>query len=128
MSDGYASALARLSRVPGVRAAFIVETDAGVPVVGDVSADVDGTAVAALAAALFQRTSQASEMVGLGGLETFQLQALGGHLLIAGAGDLAVAALVEANAQIGMVRMEARRAVDAVRALTGEAAPEVDGA
>jgi predicted regulator of Ras-like GTPase activity (Roadblock/LC7/MglB family) len=128
MTDAFAVALSRLSRVPGVRAAFIVEADAGVPVVADVSADVDGTAVAALAAALFQRTSQASELVGLGGLETFQLQALGGHLLIAGAGDLAVAVLLESNAQLGMVRMEARRAVDAVRALTGEPAAEVDGA
>jgi predicted regulator of Ras-like GTPase activity (Roadblock/LC7/MglB family) len=36
--------------------------------------------------------------------------------------------LLESNAQLGMVRMEARRAVDAVRALTGEPAAEVDGA
>lgn len=127
MSDAYAAALSRLSRVPGVRAAFIVETDAGVPIVGDVTADVDGTAVAALAAALFQRTSQASELVGLGALDTFHLQALGGHLLIAGAGDFAVTVLVEPDAQLGMVRMEARRTADAVIALNGGRA-EADGA
>ena len=45
-NDLFRSALERLSRVAGVRGALIVDTDAGVPVVAELSADVDGTALA----------------------------------------------------------------------------------
>jgi predicted regulator of Ras-like GTPase activity (Roadblock/LC7/MglB family) len=110
MIDVYREAVTRLSRVPGVSGALVVEAAAGVPVVEELKPDVSGTAVAALAAALFQRTAQASETAGYHGLRSLQLDADGGHVLIAGAGDLVVVALVEDDAQMGRVRIEAMRA------------------
>ena len=101
MIDVYRDAVTRLSRVPGVSGALVVE---------ELKPDVSGTAVAALAAALFQRTAQASETAGYRGLRSLQLDADGGHVLIAGAGELVVVALVEDDAQIGRVRIEALRA------------------
>ena len=60
MTDVYSEALERLSRVPGVRGALIVETEAGVPVVAELAEGVDGSAIAALAASLFRRTTRAA--------------------------------------------------------------------
>src|SRR5207253_3720329 len=74
-NDLFRSALERLSRVAGVRGALIVDTDAGVPVVAELSADVDGTALAALAASLFKRTDRAVQTAAYGKLSTLQLVA-----------------------------------------------------
>ena len=110
MSDVFREAVLRLSRVPGVSGALVVETGEGVPVALELKADVSGTAVAALAAALYQRAAQASETAGYRTLSTLQLDADQGHVLIAGAGELIVVALVEDDAQMGRVRVEAQRA------------------
>jgi predicted regulator of Ras-like GTPase activity (Roadblock/LC7/MglB family) len=110
MTDVFREAVLRLSRVPGVSGALVVETGEGVPVALELKADVSGTAVAALAAALYQRTAQASETAGYRTLATLQLDADHGHVLIAGAGELIVVALVEDDAQMGRVRVEAQRA------------------
>lgn len=121
MIDQYREAVTRLSRVPGVSGALVVEREAGLPVVEELKPDVSGTAVAALAAALFQRTQQASETAGYGELKLLQLHAEEGQVLIAGAGELVVVALVEDDAQVGRVRLEAQRAA---RALTGTELPD----
>ena len=117
MTDMYREAVNRLSRVPGVSGAMVVETAAGVPVVEELKSTVSGTALAALAAALFQRTAQASETAGYNTLRTLQLTAEQGQVLVAGAGDLIIVALVEDDAQMGRVRLEAGRAA---RALAGQ--------
>lgn len=105
----------RLSRIPGVRGALVVDTDAGVPVASMLEGDVDGGAVAALAASLFQRTSSAARTAGLERLETLQLEAARGHVLAADAGELAVVAVATGDAQLGLVRLETRRAAEAIR-------------
>ncbi|MCI0434317.1 MAG: roadblock/LC7 domain-containing protein [Gemmatimonadetes bacterium] len=115
MTDAYRDALAGLSRVPGVRGALLALADAGVPVAEELQPGVSGSAIAALAAALFRRTSMASESGGLGALETVQVEAEAGQVHVAGAGNLIVIALVTNDAQIGRVRMELLRAAQAVR-------------
>lgn len=117
MSDVFTQAAQQLSHVPGVRGALVVDLQAGVPVVEELTPDVSGTAVAALAGELFRRTAQASGSAGFGDVETIHLEADAGHVLVAGAGDLIVVALLAADAQIGRVRIEARRAA---LALIGE--------
>lgn len=114
MSDVFTQAVQRLSHVPGVRGALVVDLSAGVPVVEELTQDVSGTAVAALAGAMFRRTAQASESAGFGDLDTIHLEADAGHVLVAGAGDLIIVALLADDAQIGKVRIEARRAAAAV--------------
>lgn len=115
MRDEYREAIAGLSRVPGVNGALIVDPDAGVPVVEELKPDVAGPATAALAAALFQRTAQAAQAAGLQQLDSMQLEAKGGQVLITDAGTLVVVALIGDDAQMGRVRLEAQRAARALR-------------
>ena len=111
MSDTLvARALARLTRIPGVKGAMIVDAEAGVPVASDLTREVAETALAALAGSLFRRTQDASTASGLGRVRTLQLETREGHLFVAGAGALLVIALAEPAAQLGMVRIEAARA------------------
>jgi uncharacterized protein len=114
MSDAVASALDRLGRVPGVRAAVVVDARAGVPVMGDVAVDVAGQAVAALTAALYRRTAQGAAVAELGRVLALQLEAADGHLVLADAGELLVVAVTEPGAQLGMVRLEVRRTAEAL--------------
>ena len=110
MSEPVHEALRRLSRVPGVRGAMIVDAEAGVPVASELAAGVDETAVSALAGSLFRRTVDATTASGFGRVETLQMEAADGHLLVAGAGALLVVALAEPRAQLGLIRIEAGRA------------------
>ena len=115
MSDIYTEAVDRISRVPGVRGALIVETDAGVPVLAELAEGIDGTAVAALAASLFRRTGKAAQASAFGNLRTLQLEAEGGHVIVANGGELLVVVVAEKGAQLGMVRLEAHRAAEALQ-------------
>ncbi|MGH7501166.1 MAG: roadblock/LC7 domain-containing protein [Longimicrobiales bacterium] len=114
MNESYRSALDRLSRVPGVRGALVALADDGVPVVEELQPDVSGAAIAALSAALFRRTALAAESADLGPLEALQLEAEGGQVLIGGAGELIVVALISNDAQIGRARVEVLRAAQSL--------------
>ena len=114
MSDQFTATLDRLSRITGVRGALIVEADAGVPILSELSTGVDGGAVAALASSLYQRTSRAANVVDYGSLKSLQLEAENGHVVVAGVGDLLVVVLAERTAQLGMVRLEVSRAAEAL--------------
>jgi predicted regulator of Ras-like GTPase activity (Roadblock/LC7/MglB family) len=108
-------AVERLSRVPGVLGAMIVEVATGVSVVEEVTDSVAGPAVAALAAALYRRTEQAASAAGFGNLDLVHLEAEHGHVLIAGTADFAVIVLTDPRAQLGMVRIETTRALETLR-------------
>ncbi len=112
MNAPFGGALERLSRVPGVRGALIVDAQAGVPVVAELAARVDGGPVAALAASVFRRTSRAADAAGFGRLDTLQLEAAEGHVVMAGAGELMVVAVADHGAQLGLVRLEVHRAAE----------------
>ena len=102
--------LEALTHVPGVRGAMIVDAEAGVPVASELAAGVQETALAAMAGALFKRTADASRTAAFGELRVAQLEAESGHVVIAEAGPLLVVALTERDAQLGLVRVQARRA------------------
>lgn len=115
MSDIFAEALDRLSRVAGVRGALIVETDAGLPVLAELAQGIEGGAIAALASSLFRRTSKASQTANFGSVRTLQLEADAGHVIVANGGELLVVVVAEKNAQLGQVRLEAHRAAEALQ-------------
>ncbi len=115
MSDLFTAVLTRLSRVPGVRGAMIVDITAGVPVVAEVSEGVPTDTVAALAASLYNRTARAAEGIAFGHLDTLQLEADAGHVVVADAGDTAVVAVADRSAQLGLVRLEVHRAAEALK-------------
>lgn len=114
MSELFRSSVRRLSKVSGVRGALIVEAAAGVPIVAELADDVPGTAVAALAASLYRHTREATHAAGYGALQTLQLEAAGGHVIAVGASDLLVVVVTEPGAQLGLVRVEAQRAAEAL--------------
>jgi predicted regulator of Ras-like GTPase activity (Roadblock/LC7/MglB family) len=115
MSERFAAALQRLSRVVGVQGALVVETEAGVPVATELAMDVDGGAVAALAASLYRRASQAAATGGFENLDALQLEAGDGHVIVAGAGDVLVIAVAARDAHLGLVRVEAQRAAESLQ-------------
>ncbi len=112
MTDVMREAMARLSRVKGVRGAMVVDPEAGVPVTTELAAGVDGRAVAALAASLFRRAGQALRASGHGALATAQLEAEAGHVLAFEADPLLVVVVAEPRAQLGLIRVEAQRAAE----------------
>lgn len=114
MSDVYTTAVQRLSRVEGVRGALIAEPGTAVPVVSELAHEVSGTALAALATALFRRTGQAARSGALGALQSLQLEAPNGHLIAVDAGELVVIVLAEPGAALGLIRLEAHRAAESL--------------
>lgn len=115
MSDAVAAVLDDLTRIAGVQAAMVVDAEAGVPVLSQLTPGVPETALAALSGVLFSRTAEASRTAELGGLELVELSAAGGHLLVASAGALLVVALAEPDAALGMVRIQAKKAAGRLR-------------
>ncbi|HEX7120153.1 MAG TPA: roadblock/LC7 domain-containing protein [Longimicrobiales bacterium] len=114
MNDRFAQALERLSRLPGVRGALLVDAEAGLPVLADLADEMAGPAAAALAASAYRRTHRAVDGVGLGTIEALQLDAAEGHVLVAGAGELLVVVIAEPDAQLGRVRVETRQVAEAL--------------
>jgi uncharacterized protein len=110
MTDVYTAAVERLSRIPGVLGALIVEKESAESVVAELREGVNGTAVAALAASLFRRTGQATDSAALGTLAAMQLEAEQGHVVVVDAADLILVVLAERHAQLGLVRLETMRA------------------
>lgn len=110
MSDTLNETLEGLTRVGGVQGAMIVDAEAGVPVASRLATGVQETALAAMSGALFTRTGEASASAGYGTLRVLQLEAVGGHMVVAGAGPLLVVVLTEAGARLGPVRAQATRA------------------
>lgn len=112
MSAAVRTILERLTHIPGVTAAIVVDEEAGVPVAAQVTPDVQEAALAALSGALFQRTADASRSTGFGDLRLLQLETEDGVLIMAGAGALLVSVLTEGDARVGMVRVQAVRAAE----------------
>jgi predicted regulator of Ras-like GTPase activity (Roadblock/LC7/MglB family) len=115
MKELFSEALDRLSRVPGVSGALIVDAQGGIPVAVSSAQGLDGNAVAALATALFSRLARASGAATFGGLRTAHFEGTAGHLLVAPAGNLLVVVVADAEAQLGMLRIEARRVAEVLQ-------------
>lgn len=96
-------------KMPGIRGALVVAVNDGLVVDGRVHVGVNGAAVAALAASLYRRACQAT---GNGDEERrfVELEADQGRIMIAGAGDLALMAVVDRRANAGQARLNVRRA------------------
>lgn len=108
MNQPFERVLDRLSRIPGVRGAMIVDAEAGVPIVHEIAGADSDAVLAAFAASLRQRAELALAKPDLGPLNLLHLEADDGHLFVARSGDWLVAALADAGAQIGQVRVEVR--------------------
>ena len=114
MRKSYDDVLDRLSRVAGVRGAMLVDAQAGVPIVAEIAEGIAGSAVAAMAASLVKRAAKASQSAKFGALRTIQLEAADGNLIVANHGDIIAVAVTRPDAQLGLVRVEIRNAVEAL--------------
>ncbi len=107
--SGFEVALDSVMKMPGVRGALVVAVHDGLVVDGRVHVGVNGAAVAALAASLYRRACQATANGDEAG-RFVELEADEGRIMIAGAGDLALMAVVERRANAGQARLAVLRA------------------
>ena len=114
MRKSFDDVLDRLSRVAGVRGAMLVDAQAGVPIVAEMAEGIAGPAVAAMAASLVKRTAKATNAAKFGALRTIQLEAADGNLIVANHGDIIAVAVTRKDAQLGLVRVEIRNAMEAL--------------
>ena len=114
MRRNFEDALDRLSRVAGVRGAMLVDAQAGVQIVAEMAEGIAAPAVAAMAASLVKRASKATTAAKFGALRTIQLEAADGHVIVANHGDIVAVAVTRPDAQLGLVRVEIRNAVEAL--------------
>ena len=99
--------LRRVSAVRGVRGAMLVSAPDGLVVSESLMEDVDGRAVAALAASLAGRLRRAAGSGGLGRPTVMHLRGEEGALLAVPAGDeLLVVAITDREANLGLARLE----------------------
>lgn len=97
-----------LSEVEGVRAAILVRRD-GTPV-GDAVTGEDEELLGALTGAIFGTINKAMNRTGLGELSDVVVTAELGSIQAMGTGDFVVVVLGDRASNIGMIRLEMRRA------------------
>jgi predicted regulator of Ras-like GTPase activity (Roadblock/LC7/MglB family) len=107
MSASYRAALERVSAIRGVQGSMLVSASDGLVVAELLMEDVDGRAVAALAASLAGRLRRTTESAGLAAPAVIHLRAETGSLLAVPArDDLLVVVVARADANIGLARLE----------------------
>jgi len=104
-----------ITRVNGVRGALVVSADDGLVVAESSMGDVDGAAVAALAASLAARLGRATTAIGCAAPRLVHLDADRGGLIAAPAGEgLLLVAVTGPDANIGLLRLALRDAAERV--------------
>lgn len=112
--SAFAPLLQSLTRHRGVLACLVASAEDGIVVDGTAHVGVGTNAFAALTAALCRRAQRASDAAGFGPMTFFELEAEGGRVLAAGRNGLLVIVVGERELQVGLVRVELRRAVEAL--------------
>jgi predicted regulator of Ras-like GTPase activity (Roadblock/LC7/MglB family) len=103
-----------LSEVEGVRAAILVRRD-GTPV-GDAVTGEDEELLGALTGAIFGTINKAMKRTGLGELMDVVVTAELGSIQAMGTGDFVIVVLADRASNIGMIRLEMRRAAGSLSA------------
>lgn len=105
--------LAELTPVPGVRGALIVSREDGLVVADALMEDVDGKAVAALAASLAERMAGVTRALGQPEPLVWQLEGSDGILLAAPvASGLLVVAVASSAVNVGELRLRVLHAAE----------------
>lgn len=108
--SAHLKALETLTGIHGVRGAMLATGDDGIVVAESVMEDVDGGALAALAASLARRLEAASAAARGGRSGFLHLQATGGALLVSPVGkDLLLVVIAERGVNVGRARLEMAR-------------------
>jgi uncharacterized protein len=97
-----------LSQIEGVRAGLIVRRD-GSPVAGVVVGE-DEELLGALTGAIFATINRSMQRTGLGELDDLVVSASEGSIQATAAGDLVLVVLADERSNIGLIRLELKRA------------------
>jgi predicted regulator of Ras-like GTPase activity (Roadblock/LC7/MglB family) len=115
--SGYAELLGRVNRVSGVRGSMVVAVEDGLVVEEELMVGVPGAAVAALVASIFRRARRSTVAAEFGAASILQVDAEGGLLFAAAPpelGDLLLVVVAESWVNVGLVRLEAAKVVEAL--------------
>lgn len=115
MSTPFTPVLDALTRQRGVRASLVVDAVDGIAIDSNLQFGDDGNKVAALAASLYRRAKQSALAAGLGATGFMQLEAADGRVCVLGGESLLLIVVAERDANVGMIRMEMRRATEQLR-------------
>lgn len=115
MKERLERSLAQLREVEGVRAAMLVDAEAGLPVATTSDGEMDATRVAALATALRGRLVRASAGAGFGAVAMVAVEGGGGRLLVGGDGELLLVVVADAGAPTAKLRQEMEGIMEVLR-------------
>ena len=110
MPAPFAAMLQLISRQRGVTAALIVSEQDGIIVASHSHIGLAEDRVAALAASLYRKARLSARAAGFGAVSFMHLEAPGGRLCAAGAGELVLVVAAVPAVNVGMVRVELLRA------------------
>ena len=113
MTSPFAGVLATLVRHRGVAGCLVVDERDGTIVDAVLQVGVDGDAVAALTGSLYRRARLAAAAAGYGESGFFELEAERGRVCAAGRNGLVLIVVAETRLNVGLVRIEMQRAMEA---------------
>lgn len=119
MASPFATVLDPLTRLRGVTAALVVSERDGIAVDSNLQIGQSGDRVAALAAFLYRKARLSARAAGMGAVSFLQLEAPAGRICAVGGGELVLVVVAEASVNVGLIRVELLRAVDALRLAGG---------
>ena len=104
-----------LSRQRGVRASLIVSESDGLVIDASLRFGQNGDRVAALAAAMYRKARLSARAARLGAVVFLQLDAERGRVCaVGGRGDLVLVVVAEPSANVGLIRVELLKALEAI--------------
>lgn len=103
-----------LTRQRGVTAALVAEERDGIVIDSRVHIGQRADRVAALAASLYRKARLSANAAGLGGVGFLQLEADAGRVCAVGRDDLVLIAVTTTDTNIGLLRVELLRALEAL--------------
>jgi len=113
MSSPFTALLASLIRHRGVTGCMVVGEADGMIVDSSLQIGVNGEAFAALTASMYRKARRAAAAAGFGPTGFFELDADGGRMCAAGRNDLVIVVLAESRVNVGLLRVEMLKALEA---------------
>ena len=113
----YGALLDRVNRVSGVRGSMVVALEDGLIVEEELMVGVPGDAAAALVASIFRRARRSVQAAEFGAARFVQVEGDDGLLFAAAPpelGDLLLVVVAECWVNVGLVRLEAAKVVEAL--------------
>ena len=116
MTTPFSATLESLVRQRGVRASLIVSERDGLVVDENLRYGQEGERVAALAASIYRKARLSARAARLGAVSFLQLDAEHGRLCVAGGvNDLVIVVVADATANVGLIRVDLLKAVEALQ-------------